>query len=49
MVRTGSFLAGLLSGALVGASLAMMLVPAPPDEMRERIRAKARTRPVNET
>jgi gas vesicle protein len=35
------FVAGLLTGALVGASLAMVLVPPSGEDMRERLRAKA--------
>jgi gas vesicle protein len=40
--ESGSFVAGLLTGALVGASLAMVLVPASGENMRDRLRAKAR-------
>jgi gas vesicle protein len=40
--RGGNFLAGLLTGALVGASLAMVLAPAGVDEARDVLRAKAR-------
>jgi gas vesicle protein len=40
--ETGRFLAGLFTGALVGASLAMVLAPASGEETRERLRAKAR-------
>jgi gas vesicle protein len=43
MVGEGRFIAGLLVGAFVGASLAMVLVPAPESEMRDRIRDMART------
>jgi gas vesicle protein len=39
---SGGFVAGLLTGALVGASLAMVLVPASGEDMRDRLRAKAR-------
>jgi len=39
---TNSFVAGLFIGALVGASLAMVLAPAPGTDMRETLRAKAR-------
>jgi gas vesicle protein len=43
MVRKGGgFVAGLLTGALVGASLAMVLVPASGEDMRDRLRAKSR-------
>jgi gas vesicle protein len=35
------FVAGLLTGALVGASLAMVLVPPSGEDMRERLRAKS--------
>lgn len=38
----GDFLAGLFTGALVGASLAMVLAPASGEDMRETLRAKAR-------
>ncbi len=38
---SGEFLAGLFTGALVGASLAMVLAPASGDETRDRLRAKA--------
>lgn len=41
-VRSGDFLAGLFTGALVGASLAMVLAPATGEDMRDTIRAKAR-------
>ncbi|GAC1300403.1 MAG: hypothetical protein NVSMB19_06940 [Vulcanimicrobiaceae bacterium] len=43
MARTnGDFLAGLFTGALVGASLAMVLAPVSGEDMRESLRAKAR-------
>jgi gas vesicle protein len=38
----GNFVAGLLTGALVGASVAMVLAPGPEETMRDRLRAKAR-------
>jgi gas vesicle protein len=38
---SGGFLAGLFTGALVGASLAMVLAPASGDETRDLLRAKA--------
>ncbi len=40
--ENGTFVAGLLTGALVGASLAMVLAPASGDETRDLLRAKAR-------
>jgi gas vesicle protein len=40
--ENGSFVAGLLTGALVGASLAMVLAPASGEDTRELLRAKAR-------
>jgi gas vesicle protein len=43
--QSGRFIAGLLTGALVGASLAMVLAPAPTDDMRERLRALAAAPP----
>jgi gas vesicle protein len=42
MVRETQFIAGVLTGALVGASLAMVLAPAPEQDMRDLLRAKAR-------
>jgi len=43
MVRNnGDFVAGLFTGALVGASLAMVLAPASGEDMRVTLRAKAR-------
>jgi gas vesicle protein len=38
----GGFLAGFFTGALVGASLAMVLAPASGEETRDLLRAKAR-------
>ncbi len=38
----GTFVAGFLTGALVGASLAMVLAPASGEDMRDLLRAKAR-------
>jgi gas vesicle protein len=38
---SGGFLAGLFTGALVGASLAMVLAPASVEETRDLLRAKA--------
>jgi len=40
--NNGDFVAGLFTGALVGASLAMVLAPASGEDMRETLRAKAR-------
>jgi gas vesicle protein len=37
----GEFIAGLFTGALVGASLAMILAPASGEETRDLLRAKA--------
>lgn len=37
-----TFVAGFLTGALVGASLAMVLAPASGEDMRELLRTKAR-------
>jgi len=37
----GSFVAGLFTGALVGASVAMILAPAGGNETRDLLRAKA--------
>jgi gas vesicle protein len=37
-----TFVAGLFTGALVGAALAMVLAPASGEEMRDLLRAKAR-------
>ncbi|GAC1398468.1 MAG: hypothetical protein NVS2B8_14780 [Vulcanimicrobiaceae bacterium] len=37
-----TFVAGFLTGALVGASLAMILAPAAGTETRDLLRAKAR-------
>ncbi len=42
MAREGGFLAGLFTGALVGASLAMVLAPASGEETRDLLRAKAK-------
>jgi gas vesicle protein len=42
MAGNGRFVAGLLTGALVGASLAMVLAPAETPSMRDVLRAKAR-------
>jgi gas vesicle protein len=42
MPKQTDFIAGMLTGALVGASLAMVLAPAPETDTRERLRAKAR-------
>jgi gas vesicle protein len=39
---TGSLVAGLFTGALVGASLAMVLAPASGEDMRDLLRAKSR-------
>jgi len=39
--ESGRFVAGLLTGALVGASLAMVLVPPSGEDMRDRLRAKS--------
>ncbi|MBD5657042.1 MAG: YtxH domain-containing protein [Candidatus Eremiobacteraeota bacterium] len=47
MARDVKFLAGLFTGALVGASLAMVLAPAPGEEMRDVLRAKASERERN--
>ncbi len=42
MERGGSqFVAGLLTGALVGASLAMVLSPVASSDVRDMLRAKA--------
>ena len=38
----GSFLTGVLTGALVGASLAMVLAPGSAGDTRALLRAKAR-------
>ncbi|GAC1311045.1 MAG: hypothetical protein NVS2B3_11340 [Vulcanimicrobiaceae bacterium] len=38
---SGTFVAGFLTGALVGASLAMVLAPVSGEDMRETLRAKA--------
>jgi gas vesicle protein len=40
--KSGNFLTGLLTGALVGASLAMVLGPVDGQETRDLLRAKAR-------
>ena len=37
----GTFLAGLFTGALVGASLAMVFAPVSGGDMRDILRAKA--------
>lgn len=37
----GSYVTGWLTGALVGASLAMLLTPTAAPDMREVLRAKA--------
>ncbi|MBD5634914.1 MAG: YtxH domain-containing protein [Candidatus Eremiobacteraeota bacterium] len=42
VARETSFIAGLFTGALVGASLAMVLAPASGEETRDLLRAKAR-------
>jgi gas vesicle protein len=47
MRSNGALLVGLVAGTLAGASLAMLLTPAPADEMRQRLRAKARQSPPN--
>jgi hypothetical protein len=49
MANKLQFLAGLAAGIFVGATFAMMVTPAPPLEMRERLRALARRSPENET
>jgi gas vesicle protein len=41
MAIQGRFITGLLAGALIGASVAIVLVPASPSDMRDRLRAKA--------
>ena len=41
-VEPNTFVAGLFTGALVGAALAMVLAPASGEEMRDLLRAKAR-------
>lgn len=38
---SGTFIAGLFTGALVGASLAMVFAPVSGGDMREVLRAKA--------
>ncbi len=38
----GTLLAGFFTGALFGASLAMVLTPASQEDMRDVLRAKAR-------
>jgi len=42
MALQGRFIAGLVAGAVLGASVAIALVPSSPTEMRDRLRAKAR-------
>ncbi len=41
-MRTGDFLAGLLVGALVGASLGLLFAPEPGEETRVRLKEGAR-------
>ena len=41
-MRTGDFLAGLLVGALIGASLGLLFAPEPGEDTRERIKEGAR-------
>jgi gas vesicle protein len=41
-VDPNTFVAGLFTGALVGAALAMVLAPSSGEEMRDLLRAKAR-------
>jgi len=41
-MRTGDFLAGLLVGALVGASLGLLFAPESGEETRERVKVGAR-------
>jgi gas vesicle protein len=38
---SGTFVAGLFTGALIGASIAMVLAPASGEDMRDLLRAKA--------
>ena len=42
LADANAFVAGLLTGALLGAALAMVLAPASGEEMRDLLRAKAR-------
>jgi gas vesicle protein len=44
-----SFLAGVAAGIVAGATIAMTITPVPAQEMRERLRAMARTTPEHET
>lgn len=41
-MRTGDFLAGLLVGAVIGASLGLLFAPEPGEETRERMKEGAR-------
>jgi gas vesicle protein len=43
-----SFLAGVAAGIVAGATIAMTVTPAPPQEMRERLLAMARPSPEHE-
>lgn len=41
-MRSGDFLAGMLVGALIGASLGLLFAPEPGEETRELVAERAR-------